>query len=148
MAASIDLTLTDLPPRKDPKGGSPRTPPRGIPYREYQQNVDDIPSDGTALWRLIAVSLISVNITLVGAIWVLGTNNVKWSDIDDILAKRAPYNLQKERIWDNFDHLKETDEKAAAERGKLTARLENIEKLYYQDHANNRSREQLSQEQP
>ncbi len=45
----------DLPPSKDPKGGSPRTPTAGIPVREYQEYVA-LPQNGNhvGVWRMIA----------------------------------------------------------------------------------------------
>ena len=59
-----DFAVIDLPPKNDPKGGSPRTPPRGIPVREYQTEREPpaiVHVNGAAnTWRTIAGTLLGL----------------------------------------------------------------------------------------
>ena len=47
--------LRDLEPYGDVKGGSPRTPPGGIPVSEYQSYA--MPVNGNGVWKAIATGL-------------------------------------------------------------------------------------------
>jgi hypothetical protein len=100
--------MMDLPPSKDPKGGSPRTPPRGIPIRDYQHHVDEkVHSDHVAsFWKTIALVLLTANISGIGSWLVFGRDTVHHSEIDQIMSTRAPYIHDRQRIQDFIDDTK------------------------------------------
>lgn len=104
------MKLRDLPPEKDPKGGSPRSPPKGIPIREYQQHVDDSVQQRSdhvaAFWKTIALVLITGNISGIGSWLIFGRDTVHHSEIDQIMSTRAPYIHDRQRIQDFIDDTK------------------------------------------
>jgi hypothetical protein len=96
----------DLEVRKDVKGGSPKTPvgARVAEFNDYSETVHG--SHGvSAVWRTVAVSGITALIALSGAVFTIGLDNVKHSEIDTIMAARAPYLHDKQRIEDHFRTL-------------------------------------------
>lgn len=134
--------MMDLPPSKDPKGGSPRSPPRGIMVREYQQHVDEtIRSNHVAsFWKTIALVLLTANISGIGSWIVFGTNNVKRYDLDQMdfvkhsqLSERIS-RLNKEDTdisrWNNIQNDKRFEE--------LHRRVDALEK-YHQDGRENKT---------
>lgn len=67
------MDVRDLPPRKDPKGGSPRTPAGGIPVRQVEQydqgpyDVLPVKSNGDGVWRSLFLASLGVIIGLTTA---------------------------------------------------------------------------------
>lgn len=99
------MELRDLPPRRDPKGGSPKTPAMGIPISQYE--AETLPNGHAAIvWRTIAMIEMAIISTAAVAFLALGIDNVKHSEIDAIMATRAPYIHDRQRLQENFDALK------------------------------------------
>ncbi len=59
----------DLPPRYDVKGGSPRTPTRGIPVAEYQAQMQLPPMNGKGLWQMLTTGSAGLLIGFIVAWW-------------------------------------------------------------------------------
>lgn len=135
------MELRDLPPRHDPKGGSPKSP-MPIPVSQLEE-----PSEGNAssLWRTIALVLIAVNATSITAFFTMGTDNVKHSEIQNIMETRAPYIHDKPRLDAKLDTLTAADAETRMEIRDLRSdfiksddailkELHELERSYYQDH--------------
>ena len=88
------MDLRDLPPRKDPKGGSPRTPSSGIPLRTVQQYSNGN-GNGT-IWKMATSILAGVNIGLVAAYFTaLQSRGVSQREMQEYVDKFSPYSQDK-----------------------------------------------------
>ena len=86
--------LRDLVPRKDPKGGSPRTPSSGIPLRTVQQYSNGN-GNGT-IWKMATSILAGVNIGLVAAYFTaLQSRGVNQREMQEYVDKFSPYSQDK-----------------------------------------------------
>lgn len=124
----------DLPPSKDPKGGSPRTPSRGIPVRNYQQHIDEtIRNDQVAsFWKTIALVLLTANVSGIGSWIVFGTDNIKRRDLEQMdFVKHSELSDRMSRLnkedtdisrWNNIQNDKKFEE--------LYRRVEALEKYH------------------
>ena len=91
------MDLRDLPPRKDPKGGSPRTPSSGIPLRTVQQYSNGN-GNGT-IWKMATSILAGVNIGLVAAYFTaLQSKGVSQKDMQEYVDKFSPYSQDKKEL--------------------------------------------------
>lgn len=133
MVYDLDMLLHDLPPQQDPKGGA-KTPPRVSvsDFEQYNRNESSI-------WRTLTVALITAIVAISGTVFTLGIGNVKrhdldelerkiystveadfsvrdlvkHSELDEIMATRAPYLHDKQRIEDRFNYLTAQDKELA-----------------------------------
>jgi len=87
--------LQDLVPRKDPKGGSPRTPSAGIPMATYQQYTNG--NGNGSIWKvwtaLLAGMLVSMTVAYFTA---LRGQGVSRAEMQEYVDKYSPYNHDKE----------------------------------------------------
>lgn len=154
------MELRDLPPRHDPKGGSPKSP-MPIPVSQLEEPLE---GNASSLWRTIALLEFAVIASLAGSIWQLGTGNVKekeleqkieqflalhdfvkHSELDQVMATRAPYIHDKPRLDAKLDTLTAADAETRMEIRDLRSdfiksddailkELHELERSYYQDH--------------
>ncbi len=82
--------LRDLEPRRNPKGGSPRTPTGGIPAREYQEYAQPLPTtvNGTGLWKMLTTGVSGLFIGMTVA-WfgALQSKGVTQKDLHDYVLE-------------------------------------------------------------
>ncbi len=79
-------------------------------------------------WRTLALALVGAFITGVSGWLLLGVDNVKHSELGDVLEKRSPYTSDKQRIWDSFEGLRQRDKEIREHLLELDGRLRNLEK--------------------
>jgi len=90
------MELRDLSPKKDPKGGSPRTPSGGIPLRTVQEYVAN--GNGT-IWKMATSILAGLVIGLVVAYFTaLQGKGSTQKDVQEYVEKFSPYSHDKEVI--------------------------------------------------
>ena len=140
----MTMELRDLPPKQDPKGGAPKTPYPGMSRKQLEDELanhrDELrdnrqhseferatKSNSAVFWRMIAFTVLAANIAGFSTWLLWGMDSVKHSEIDQIMATRAPYLHDKQRIDDSFAELKRRD-------GDIENRLHQLEILYYRDH--------------
>jgi len=99
------MRLQDLPPRHDPKGGSPRTPPGGIRVGDLAQYPPDTPlptvihhANGT-IWKvwvsILATALVGITVAYFTA---LRSQGVSRNELEEYVNKFSPYSHDKEVI--------------------------------------------------
>lgn len=95
LVAGAIMDLRDLPPRRDPKGGSPRTPTTGIPVADYQA----YSTNGNGVWKALAAGA--------GGLWVMSMvallgmwakQGVTQQQLEDYVDKHSPYLMDKVAI--------------------------------------------------
>jgi len=99
------MRLEDLSPRKDPKCGSPRTPPGGIRVGDIPGYQQDTPlptvihhSNGT-IWKMATSILAGINIGLVVSYFTaIQTKGVTQMEMQSYVDKFSPYSHDKEVI--------------------------------------------------
>lgn len=118
------MDLNDLPTQKDPKGGSPRSPPRGIPVSQFPKTEnlpvrlphDDVPS----YWKTFALLLLTANVSGIGSWLMFGNDVMKRHDLEQMdfvkhseLSERIS-RLNKEDTdisrWNNLQNDKKFEE--------------------------------------
>ena len=101
------MILKDLTPKYDVKGGDPiSASPTPLPASISELRAAlGLGSNGAGVWKMVAAILASILVTLIGSWAALGFDAVKHSEIEAIMAARAPYIHDKQRIWDKFDQL-------------------------------------------
>jgi hypothetical protein len=122
------MEFKDLDTKKDVKGGDPRASsdsqtkgrktPVPLPLQKY---MDAQPANGPTVWRTIALIEASILISGIAGWFTFGFDSVKHSEIDILMATRAPYIHDKQRIWDRF----ESQDQRIIENTKRTTSLEN-----------------------
>lgn len=59
--------------------------------------------NGNGLWKTMFISLLSANLVGFGGWLMFGMDSVKHSEIDQIMATRAPYIHDRQRIDEHFN---------------------------------------------
>ncbi len=114
--------LKDLPAKYDPKGGSPRTPPRGIPASDYQEYVAAQPVNGSGFYKTVAGAFAGLWISSMLAWWTAFQG--KGITRDELRNEMKEYKDSVAKI------ASETDGKVGELRGKqeqLRSDLNNIQ---------------------
>lgn len=141
MVYDLEMQLNDLSPKHDPKGGSPKSP-SPIPVSEYESQVC---VNGSSTWRTIAMVEATIIISGAAFMFTLGVDNVKHSEIDQIMATRAPYIHAAPLIEARFKTLETADESTREVLRELRdefrkgddsimGRINELEKNYYREH--------------
>jgi hypothetical protein len=60
-----------------------------------------------SVWKTLFIALITANLTGLAGWLMFGMDSVKHSEIDQIMATRAPYIHDKQRIDEHFKNLDE-----------------------------------------
>ena len=97
--------LRDLEPLRNPLGGSPKSPPRGIPLAEFQEYPTPTPQPITitngngTIWKVTTSGLAGLFIGMTVA-WFTATQNkgVTQKDMQDYVDRFSPYSHDKEII--------------------------------------------------
>lgn len=132
----MTMELRDLPARNDPKGGVRSGPIIGEGFIE---------APSSTVWRTIALIEAAVLATGITSFSVIGLDNVKHSEIQQIMDTRAPYMHAKPEIEARFKALevKDLDLTTALRDLKdeykksdevIMAKLQTLEVRYYRDH--------------
>jgi len=116
------MDLRDLTPQKDPKGGSPRTPPGGIRVSEYAE----FPAAPTAavhesgVWKVIACSSISALLAMTVA-WftAMQAKGISESELKAYVKEYSPYVFDK-------DNLARQQAAQDTEMGRIAGRQERV----------------------
>jgi uncharacterized membrane-anchored protein YhcB (DUF1043 family) len=122
--------MRDLPPQKDPKGGSSKTPSGGIPVRDFQMGGDYpiIATNGYGIWRAVATGLGGLVIGLLLAWFTAFTSKgVTQAEMQEYVTKYSPYSMEKASI---NEHNQTQDGQIGELRGKqdrVFERLQNLE---------------------
>lgn len=100
------MNFHDLTPKTNPKGGEvfkgPKTP---VPFSMKGLTPNEQSNGHISVWRAIAFIEASILATGVAAWFTFGLDSVKHSEIDAIMATRAPYMHDYKRIWDKFEEV-------------------------------------------
>jgi hypothetical protein len=93
------MDIYDLAPRKDPKGGSPRTPSGGVPLRTYQEYSQVNGNGNGTIWKM-ATSLLSGLVIGLLVAWfsAMQTKGVSGKDMQDYVDRFSPYLKDKDTI--------------------------------------------------
>ena len=94
------MGFVDLPPSKNPVGGSPRSPSSGIPVREYQEYSN---GNGNGVWKAIATGLGGLVVGLLLA-WFTAfqSKGVTTKELQEYVEKYSPYAQQRDVIQQHF----------------------------------------------
>lgn len=146
----MPIDIPDLPPITDPRGcGSttktPWPPLEGEPG--YSWTPPKNGNGSATVWRTIALCLLAADITGAIGFLTLGIDNVKHSEIDQIMATRAPYIHAAPLIEARFKTLEKTDadttnyvrdmrEEFRGGDARIIQRIDELEKNYYMEHPN------------
>jgi len=99
------MGFRDLPPQKDPKGGSPKTPPGGISLRDYQdlQPVEHsmLHLNGSGIWKMATSFTSGLVIGLLCA-WftALQSKGVSQKEMQDYDATYSLYARDRQLLID------------------------------------------------
>lgn len=92
----VTSPFRDLPPKGDPKGGSPRTPSGGVPVREYQEFTT---ANGNGVWKTLAGAAGGLWIMALLAWWTAYSGKgVTQEKLEDYVDKHSPYLMDKGAI--------------------------------------------------
>lgn len=86
-------------------------------------------SNGSGIWKTLFLALAASNLTGFLGWLMFGMDSVKHSEIDQIMATRAPYIHEKQRIEDRFTTLEKSDER-------LEERIKKVEAYLDQEKSN------------
>ncbi len=114
----------DLTPRRDVKGGSPRTPVGGVPVRDYQEYVV---SNGNGVWKAIATGLGGLVCGLLVA-WFTAFmgKGVNQKEMEDYIRDHSPYAYDKQVLT---EHNSIQDNKIGSLEGKQERTVDRVNKL-------------------
>ncbi len=118
----FDFRIRDLEPSKNPKGGSPRSPPHGVRLDALEAKEGNNDVKIGSVWRVITMCLATALFSGIATVFTLGLDNVKRSDLESIIVTRSPYTYDKQRIEEHFNTL----EKGQIEINKRIEKLETI----------------------
>lgn len=84
--------------------------------------------NGLMIWQAIAFTLSGIILTSFGGWLLFGLDSIKHSEIDGIIATRAPWIHDKQRIEDNIAHIRDHNLQLQEQINKLELRIIELEK--------------------
>ena len=112
------MDLHDLPPKYDPKGGSPRTPPGGVRLADYQEYASPIlPHQNGTIWKVAASGFAGLFVSMTIAWWTAkGDKGITRAEMEDYVVKYSPYTQDQKLLT---EHNQAQDEKLGILRGQV-----------------------------
>ena len=125
------MAFRDLPPQKDPKGGSPRTPPGGIAVHEFDMPPPSVVHhNGSGIWKM-ATSFLSGIVLGLSAAWftALQARGVTQKEMQEYDAVYSLYARDRQVL---FERNNEQDRLIGGQASEIKKNGEAIRDLQYE----------------
>jgi len=122
------MDFHDLPPRRDPKGGSPRTPSTPIRVGDYQEYVAaQVPNGNGTVWKVAASGFAGLFISMTIAWWTATTGKgVSRMEMEDYAQRYSPYSQDQKLL---AEHNSQQDKEIGILRGQADRIFDRIQMI-------------------